>query len=67
MIVVLPAFGGGVQILHQDLLLVRVDEGYLVPGMHVDVVFIAELPGCPGDERIFPVDQTGDIVGNTSG
>jgi hypothetical protein len=35
--------------------------------MHIDVVFIAERLGSPGDEGIFTVDQTGDVVGNASG
>ena len=60
-------FGGGVQILYQNLLPVRVDDGDLVPGMDVNVLFFAERLWCSGDKCIFPVDQTGDVIGNTSG
>ena len=67
LIVVLPMFGGGVQILYQNLLLVRVDDGDLVPGMDVNVLFFPERLWCSRDKRIFPVDQTGDVIGNASG
>lgn len=67
LIVTMPLFGGGVQVLYQNLLLVRIDDGNLVPGMYVDVKFIAERLRRSGDKRILPVNQTGDVVGNASG
>jgi hypothetical protein len=35
--------------------------------MDINVQFFAKLPGCPGDQLLFPVDQTGDVIGNPSG
>jgi hypothetical protein len=63
----MPLFGGGVQVLDQDLLLFRIDDDNLVPDMDIDVECIAERLRRSGDQRILPVDQTGDVVGNASG
>jgi hypothetical protein len=38
-----------------------------VLGADVDVLFFAERLWCSRDKRIFPVNQTGDVIGDTSG
>lgn len=60
-------FGGGIKIFYQNPLLCRVDDGNLVPGTDIDVLFIAKLLRCSGDKCLFPVNQTGDVIGNSSG
>jgi hypothetical protein len=67
LIVVLPAFGRGGQIPRQNPLVFRIDDRDLVPDLDVDIVLFTECFRRSGDKRLFPVDQTGDIVGDASG
>ena len=37
-----------------------------MPGVDVNVLFFAKRLGCSGDKFLFPVNQTGDVIGNAS-
>ncbi len=62
-----PGVDGGIEICYQNLLVFGIDYGNFVPGMDIDVVFFLERFRPSYDECLFPVNQTGDKIGNTSG
>lgn len=62
-----PGFDGGLDVSYQNLPVLGIDRGNFVPGMDIDIVFILERLRASYDERLFFVNQTGDVIGNTSG
>lgn len=67
LIIWLPEFTGVIQVPYENSLAVRLDADNPVAGADIDIVFLAESLWGSGNERVFFVDQTGDVIGNASG
>jgi hypothetical protein len=56
----------GFQVLHLHPLLLRIDLKYLVPDPGINALFFLKFPGGPRNQIIDIVDNTADVIRNSS-